>query len=147
MNVVYYFCPVQIDEPNVVGKYEIALVGEETSRHADDEGRGREQQLFGLVHASRQERYDREHVLERIEHGHERHDAHGQWVRIARLEYHFVLEHDERVDFHAQVDAEQLERQVHGKVDEAEARVVGQCEQHGRLVWKNVNLEFMNGRN
>ena len=132
---------VQVDEPNVVGQREVGrLGGEERGRHADEKGRGRQQQLLGLFHAARQQRYHREHVLERIEHGHEGHDAHGERVVVARLEEQLVLEQDEREHLDAHVDAEQLERQVQRIVDELEARVVRQREQHRRLVRQYVDL-------
>uniref|UniRef100_A0A182QNJ5 Uncharacterized protein n=1 Tax=Anopheles farauti TaxID=69004 RepID=A0A182QNJ5_9DIPT len=89
--------------------------------------------LFGAAHARRQERYDREHVLERVDEMHERHHGHREGVVVARLDDHLVLEQYERQHSQTGVDSEQLQRQVKREVDHREARVVGKGE-HERLV-------------
>ena len=53
-----------------------------------------------------------------------------------------MLEENQRDHLDADVDAEQLERQVQREVDEVEAGVVGQREQHGRLVRQDVDDEL-----
>lgn len=79
---------VEVDQPDVVGYAEVLLVEQERGRDADDEGRGREEQLLGAAHAGRQERDRREHVLQRVDHRHEGHDRHRQGVVVARLQEH-----------------------------------------------------------
>lgn len=44
--------------------------------------------LFSRGHAGRQEGYDWEHVLQRVQHGHEGHDTHRQRVVVPRLQDH-----------------------------------------------------------
>lgn len=53
-----------------------------------------------------------------------------------------VLEQYEREDLEADVDAEELERQVQREVDEGEARVVGQGEAEGRLQGRRQYLDL-----
>ncbi len=45
--------PVQVDQPHVVGHLKVRSVLEEAGRHADYEGRGREQELLCLFHDTR----------------------------------------------------------------------------------------------
>lgn len=44
--------------------------------------------LFSRGHAGRQEGYDREHVLQRVQHGHEGHHTHRQGVVVPGLQDH-----------------------------------------------------------
>ena len=134
---------VEVDEPNVVGQFEMFLVLEECSRDADDVRRWGQQELFGAAHAGGQEWNDWEHVLERVEHRDEGQHGHGQGVVVARLHNDLVLEHDEREDLEAGVDAQELQRQMQREVDHRETGVVGQGEDQRRRLkgpWQNVQL-------
>lgn len=51
----------------------VLLVSEECSRYSDEKGRRRQKQLFRAAHTAGQQRDGREHVLEGIQHGHQRH--------------------------------------------------------------------------
>lgn len=55
-------------------------------------------------HARWQQRNDGKHVLERVNHRHERHHAHRQRVIVATLEQNFVLHHDERQHLQTRLD-------------------------------------------